>query len=97
MEGITLSHEDHERIATLAAAKTFGLIRDLITPKEESKIKTNKSYGVKEVAEIFDVSVHTIRNWFTEDKYCKLKKMKNLNKFSGVSVKEEYERRNGKI
>lgn len=91
----TLTHADHERIATLAAAKTFGLIRDFLKPTEETKVKVNKSYATKEVAEIFDVTVHTIRNWYSEDKHCLLKKVKNVNKFSGVSVKAEYERRNG--
>ena len=90
-----LTHEDHERIATLAAAKTFGLIKDFLKPNEEAKIKVNKSYATKEVAEIFDVTVHTIRNWYGEDKHCLLKKLKNVNKFSGVSVKAEYDRRNG--
>ncbi|WP_177764093.1 hypothetical protein [Flavobacterium sp. I3-2] len=91
----TLTHADHERIATLAAAKTFGLIRDFLKPAEEGKIKVNQSYSTKEVAGIFKVTVHTIRNWYSEDKHCLLKKVKNVNKFSGVSVKAEYERRNG--
>ena len=91
----TLTHEDHERIATLAAAKTFGLIRDFLKPTDEGKIKINKSYETKEGAERFNVTVHTIRNWYGEDKHCLLKKLKNVNKFSGVSVKAEFERRNG--
>lgn len=95
MEAISLTSEDRERIANLTAVKVFGLVKDYLNPKEET-IKTNKSYGLKETAQIFDVTVHTIRNWYTEDKHCLLKKMKNVNKFSGVSVKAEYERRNGK-
>lgn len=91
----TLTQEDHERIATLAAAKTFGLIRDFLRPNDEGKIKVNQSYSTKEVAEIFKVTVHTIRNWYGEDKHCLLRKMKNVNRFNGKSVKAEYERRNG--
>lgn len=90
-----LSREDHEKIASLAAVKVFGLVKDYLKPTEE-KIKTNRSYSVKEVAELFDVSPYTIRNWYGNDKHCLLKKMKNVNKYSGVSVKAEYERRNGK-
>ena len=93
MEAI-LTHEDHERIATLAAAKTFGLIKDFLKPEKENKI-TNKSYSVTEVAELFNVTTHTIRRWYENDKHCLLRKVKNVNKFTGVSVKAEYERRNG--
>jgi len=93
MEAI-LTHEDHERIATLAAAKTFGLIKDFLKPENENKI-TNKSYSVTEVAELFNVTTHTIRRWYENDKHCLLRKVKNVNKFTGVSVKAEYERRNG--
>lgn len=95
MEALSLTSEDRERIASLAAIKTFGLIKDYLNPKEE-KININKSYGLKEVAEKFEVTVHTIRNWYTEDKFCLLKKVKNVNKFTGASVKAEFERRNGK-
>jgi DNA invertase Pin-like site-specific DNA recombinase len=94
MEAV-LTQEDHERIASLAAAKTFGLIKDFLKPEKEQKIKDNKSYSVSEVAELFDVTTHTIRRWFEEDKHCLLRKVKNVNKFSGPTVKAEYERRNG--
>ncbi|WCM42449.1 helix-turn-helix domain-containing protein [Flavobacterium sp. CBA20B-1] len=91
----TLSREDVERIASLSAVKVFGLIKDLVNPKEE-KIKTNRSYSTKEVSEIFRVSPHTIRYWFGNNRDCLLKKQKGVNKFSGTSVKAEYERIHGK-
>ena len=92
---VLLTQEDRERIASLAAAKTFGLIKDFLKPQQEQSIKSNKSYSVSEVAELFNVTTHTIRRWYEEDKHCLLKKVKNVNKFNGVSVKAEYERRNG--
>jgi len=95
MEGLTLTRDDHERIASLAAVKVFSLVKDYITPKEE-KIKTNRSYSTKEEANLFKVTTHTIRNWYSGDKNCLLKKQKGGNKFSGVSVKAEYERIHGK-
>jgi len=94
MEAI-LTHEDHERIASLAAAKTFRLIKDFIKPEEDSKIKVNQSYSSGDVAKLFNVTRHTITRWYAEDKNCVLKKVKNVNKFTGKSVKAEYERRNG--
>lgn len=95
MEGMTLTRDDHERIASLAAVKVFSLVKDYITPKEE-KIKTNRSYSTKEVAELFHVTPHTIRNWYGKEKDCLLKKKNGVNKFSGISVKAEFERIHGK-
>jgi len=94
MEAI-LTQEDHERIASLAAAKTFGLIKDFLKPEKEPTVNSNKSYSVSEVADLFEVTTHTIRRWYEEDKHCLLKKLSSVNKFSGISVKAEYERRNG--
>lgn len=95
MEAPLLTRADHEQIASLAAVKTFGLIRDFLKPTQDEKIKTSVSYSVGEVAALFNVSPHTIRNWYGEKKECLLKKNK-ANRFIGESVKAEYERRNGK-
>lgn len=93
MEAI-LTQEDHERIANLAAIKTFSLIKDYLEPKEE-KIKTNRSYSAIEAGKIFNVTPHTIRKWHDTKKECLLKKNK-VDRFTGISVKDEYERINGK-
>jgi len=92
---ILISQEDRERIASLAAAKTFGLIKDYLKPQQDHNVKSNKSYSVSEVAELFNVTPHTIRRWYEDDEFCLLKKLENVNKFNGLSVKAEYERRNG--
>lgn len=96
MEAVILSREDHERIASLAAVKVFGLVKDYLKPKDEL-IKTNRSYSNKEVSEIFEVSPYTIRHWFSNKPECLLRKQKGVNKFTGPSVKAEYERIHGKI
>lgn len=95
MEAPLLTRADHEQIASLAAVKTFGLIREYLKPAQEEKIKTSLSYSVSQVAELFDVTPHTIRNWYGDKKECLLRKNK-ADRFTGESVKAEFERRNGK-
>ena len=90
MEAITLTKEQLDEIVLSATVKAITHFQDILTSVEEP-IKVSRSYSITEASRLLGYKDRGYASKLFEKKESKLKKMRN-GKFTGASVKAEYER-----
>ncbi len=90
METITITKEQIEEIVLTATVKAITHFQGILKPVEEP-IKISRSYSITEASKLLGYKDRGYASKLYSKKESKLKKMRN-GKFTGASVKAEYER-----